>query len=98
MPITLEEVHEIAYLARLELGQDEAERLCAELASILGYVEKLRGVDTTGVEPMTHAVPLDCPLRPDEPGPSLPAAVALAGAPRRQDELFEVPRIIEGKA
>lgn len=95
--ITLDEVREIALLARLKLGDAEAERLRGELVAILGYIEKLRAVDTTGVEPMTHAVPMDCPLREDAAGPSLPADSALAAAPRRAEDFFEVPKIIEGK-
>jgi aspartyl-tRNA(Asn)/glutamyl-tRNA(Gln) amidotransferase subunit C len=93
--LSLKDVEEIALLARLELAPDEAERLRGELSAILGYVEKLRACDVTGVEPMTHAVPMDCPLRPDEVQPSLPAERALAAAPARSDDCFEVPRIVE---
>ena len=93
--LSLKEVEEIALLARLALAPEEAERLRGDLSAILGYIEKLRACDTTGVEPMTHAVPMDCPLRPDELAPSLPAEVAVAGAPRRVDDFFELPRVIE---
>jgi len=94
-PINKAEVEEIAVLARLRLDDAEVERLRGELTAILGYAEKLQSLDTEGVEPMTHAVPLDCPLRPDEVGPSLPADEALADAPQRVDDFFAVPRIIE---
>ena len=47
------------------------------------------------MEPTTHAVPLDCPLREDQLGPQLDVEAALSDAPRRQGELFEVPKIIE---
>jgi aspartyl-tRNA(Asn)/glutamyl-tRNA(Gln) amidotransferase subunit C len=94
--LSLKEVEEIALLARLALAPEEAERLRSDLSSILGYIDKLRACDTTGVEPMTHAVPMDCPLRPDDPrGTSLPTEAALAAAPRQRDEHFEVPRVIE---
>jgi aspartyl-tRNA(Asn)/glutamyl-tRNA(Gln) amidotransferase subunit C len=93
--ITRHEVEEIALLSRLRLADGEAERLRGELAQILGYVEKLQALDTTGVEPMTHAVPLDCPLRADAVAPSLSADEALADAPQRIDDFFGVPRIIE---
>ena len=93
--ISKAEVEEIALLARLRLDDAEVERLRGELTAILGYAEKLQSLDTEGVEPMTHAVPLDCPLRPDEVGPSLPADEALAEAPQRVDDFFAVPRIIE---
>lgn len=94
--ISREEVEELALLARLRLGDDEAERLRGELSAILDYVAQLSEVDTQGVEPMTHAVPLDCPLRPDVVAPSLSTDEALAGAPRTADDFFVVPRIIEG--
>ena len=90
-----EEVEEIALLARLRLGEAEAQKLAGELSAILGYVEQLQKVDTTGVEPMTHAVPLDCPMRPDAVAPSLSADEALADAPQRAEDFFAVPRIIE---
>jgi aspartyl-tRNA(Asn)/glutamyl-tRNA(Gln) amidotransferase subunit C len=95
--LSLKEVEEIALLARLSLAPDEAERLRGELSAILGYIEKLRACDTTGVEPMTHAVPMDLPLRPDELVESLPAEAALAAAPRHADDSFVVPRVIEAK-
>jgi aspartyl-tRNA(Asn)/glutamyl-tRNA(Gln) amidotransferase subunit C len=93
--ITKEEVLELALLARLRLGDEEAERLRGDLSAVLGYVEKLAAVDTSGVEPMTHAVPLVCPERADTIAPSLPVDEALAAAPQRIDDFFAVPRIIE---
>ncbi len=93
--ITKEDVDELAGLARLRLGAAEAERLRGELEHILSYVEKLQALDTTGIEPMTHAVPLVCPLREDAAAPSLSADEALAGAPARVEDFFVVPRIIE---
>ncbi len=92
--ITPQEVREIASLARLRLDDAEVLRLTHELDGILGYIETVKGLDTASVEPMTHAVPFDCPMRPDEPAPSLAIDEALANAPRRRESLFEVPRII----
>jgi aspartyl-tRNA(Asn)/glutamyl-tRNA(Gln) amidotransferase subunit C len=93
--ISKAEVEEIAVLARLALKDAEVERLRGELQAILGYAEKLQALDTEGVEPMTHAVPLDCPMRADVVGESFDADTALAGAPQRVDDFFAVPRIIE---
>jgi aspartyl-tRNA(Asn)/glutamyl-tRNA(Gln) amidotransferase subunit C len=93
--LSLKEVEEIALLARLQLTADETERLRGELSGILGYIEKLKACDVEGVEPMTHAVPMDLPLRPDELAPSLSTEDALAAAPRRVDDSFSVPRVIE---
>lgn len=93
--LSLKEVEEIALLARLQLSADETERLRGELSSILGYIEKLKACDVTGVEPMTHAVPMDLPLREDVLGPSLSTDEALAAAPKRAEDSFSVPRVIE---
>lgn len=93
--LSAKDVHDIADLARLALTSAEAEKLGGELSAILGYIEQLKECDTSGVEPMTHAVPMDCPLRPDVAAASLSADEALGGAPRRAEGFFEVPRIIE---
>jgi len=95
MRITAQEVRETAELARLDLTPDEVERLEQQLSAILDYMTDLQKLDTTGVEPMTHAVPLFAPLRGDELGPQLDAETALADAPRREGSFFEVPKIIE---
>lgn len=95
MRITLEEVEHVARLARLELSGAEKERMRRELDGILSYIDKLRALDTTGVEPTSHAVPLTNVLRDDVEKPSLPRDEMLANAPDRNRELFRVPRIIE---
>ena len=89
-----EEVREIAVLARLALNEDEIARMTQDLGAILGYVDALKELDTAATEPMTHAVPFDCPLRPDEVGVSLSVDQALANAPRREASFFQVPRIV----
>jgi aspartyl-tRNA(Asn)/glutamyl-tRNA(Gln) amidotransferase subunit C len=89
-----EEVREIAVLARLALGDQEIARMTQDLDAILGYVDALKELDTTTTEPMTHAVPFDCPLRPDVEGQALSVDEALRNAPRRQGNFFQVPRII----
>jgi aspartyl-tRNA(Asn)/glutamyl-tRNA(Gln) amidotransferase subunit C len=93
--ITIDEVKETALLARLQLSDEELQRMTRELDSILGYMQQLDGLELAGVEPTTHAVPLDCPLRADELGPHLTIEEALADAPRSLEQLFEVPKIIE---
>jgi aspartyl-tRNA(Asn)/glutamyl-tRNA(Gln) amidotransferase subunit C len=94
--ISPDEVREIAGLARLRLDEAEVDRLTHELDGILGYIETVKGLDTTDVLPMTHAVPFDCPMRPDEPGQSLSIDEVLQNAPRRNERSFEVPRILPG--
>ena len=66
------------------------------LGAILEYVDALRALDTAAIEPMTHAVPFDCPTREDEVQPSLSPDEALANAPRRDGSFFQVPRILPG--
>jgi aspartyl-tRNA(Asn)/glutamyl-tRNA(Gln) amidotransferase subunit C len=94
--ITPEEVRELALLARLALSEQEISRMTGDLDAILDYVDAMRELDTAGVEPMTHAVPFDCPLRPDQVAPSLPVDEALRNAPRREASFFQVPRIVPG--
>ena len=93
--ITREEVRHVARLARLELGPAELERMRQELDGILSYIDKRRALDTEGVEPTSHAVPLVNVMRDDEPAPSLPPAEMLANAPDPAGGLFRVPKIIE---
>ena len=92
--ITADEVRELAMLARLRLSDQEVAAMTDNLGAILEYVDALRALDTAAVEPMTHAVPFDCPLRPDTVGASLPVDDALRNAPRREASFFQVPRII----
>jgi aspartyl-tRNA(Asn)/glutamyl-tRNA(Gln) amidotransferase subunit C len=91
-----EEVREIATLARLRLDDAEVERMAHELDAILGYIDTVKNLDTGDAEPMTHAVPFDCPLRDDVAGEPLPVDEAVRNAPRREDGFFQVPRIIGG--
>jgi len=96
--ISIDDVRETAVLARLELSDDELSRLTRELDAILGYMDLLGRLDVSNVEPMTHAVSLDLPLREDvleALEPQLPVDLALADAPKRHDSFFEVPKIIE---
>ena len=93
--ISLDEVVHVARLARLDLSAEEKERMRRELDAILAYIDKLRALDTAGVEPTSHAVPLANVMREDEPRPSFPQADMLANAPERAGEFFRVPRIIE---
>jgi aspartyl-tRNA(Asn)/glutamyl-tRNA(Gln) amidotransferase subunit C len=92
--LSREEVEELALLARIALAPEEVEALRGELAAILDHMAVLRDVDTAGVEPMTHAVPMTLRLRADTPAPSLDQEAALAGAPATADGFFVVPAII----
>lgn len=95
--LTRRDVEDIALLARLELDDEEIERVRTDLSDILAHMDALQAVDTTDVEPMTHAVPMHLRLREDVVGPSLPVEEAVAGAAVRQDGFFQVPHIIKKK-
>ena len=94
-PLTRRDVVEIARLARLELTEDEIESLGSDLAAILEHVAVLQSLDTDGVPPMTHAVPMNLRLRADEVGESLPVETALGAAPQHAEDHFQVPNIIK---
>jgi aspartyl-tRNA(Asn)/glutamyl-tRNA(Gln) amidotransferase subunit C len=93
--LTRAEVARIAELARLALTAEELDLFTRQLGEILGYVEQIRGLDTTGVPPTTHV--LNRPVeRADCPVESLPRSAAIANAPDAAPEagLFKVPRVI----
>ena len=97
MSLSLDEVRRIAVLARLKLSPEEEQIFQGQLSAILEYVEQLKELDVSGVEPMTHALATGDlpPLRDDVVRPSLPPEDALANAPAREGTCFKVPRIIE---
>jgi aspartyl-tRNA(Asn)/glutamyl-tRNA(Gln) amidotransferase subunit C len=95
MRLTPEEVDHVALLARLKLAPEERERFTTQLNSILEHFEQLQQIDTAGVPPMSHAVPMSNVLREDEPAASLSPEEALRNAPDQDRDCFRVPRVIE---
>jgi aspartyl-tRNA(Asn)/glutamyl-tRNA(Gln) amidotransferase subunit C len=93
--IDRKDVEHVARLTRLALTEAELERMREQLNSILAHLDTLRAVDTTGVEPTSHAVDVVNVMREDEVEPCLPQDAVLGNAPDRSGELFRVPRIIE---
>ena len=89
------EVERIADLARLELAPGEAQRMTDELEAILGYVASLEQIDTAGVEPTVHAIPIATPLRDDVAVAPLDPDRALANAPERSGTAFVVPKVLD---
>ena len=85
------EVLHVARLARLELSDEEVDRMAGELSAVLGHIEKISELDLEGVAPTSHVVEVENALRPDEPRPSLPREEALASAPAVAADGFEVP-------
>ncbi len=105
MKITEKDVQYVADLANLELSKAERRRMEKDLNSILGYVDMLNRLDTTGVEPMAQVAAgigggsgsehYGYAMRPDEPRPSLPREEGLKNAPDSDGSLFKVPKVIE---
>lgn len=89
------DVKYVAHLARLSLSPEEEEKLGSQLGNILGYIEKLKEVDVSGVEPTAHAFPLVNVTRPDEVQPCMPHEEALRNAPAQANGLFMVPKIVD---
>jgi aspartyl-tRNA(Asn)/glutamyl-tRNA(Gln) amidotransferase subunit C len=85
----------VAHLARISLSPGEEKKLAAQLGNILGYIEKLKELDVTKVEPTAHAVPMVNVMRADEIRPSLPHDEAMRNAPKHANGLFIVPKIVE---
>jgi len=95
MASTEVDVKYVAHLARLALTPDEEKKLGAQLGNILGYIEKLRELDVSNVEPTAHAVPMVNVTRADEIRPSLAHEDALRNAPKQSAGLFVVPKVVE---
>ena len=89
------DVKYVAHLARLALTPEEEQKIGAQLESVLQYIEKLKEVDVSAVEPTAHAFPLVNVTRPDEVQPSLSNEEALQNAPAKANGLFMVPKIVE---
>lgn len=93
--ISVKDVGYLAYLARLQLSEEELKTFAGQLDEILAYVAKLKAARTDAVAPTSHVLPISNVFREDEVVPSLPVGEGLANAPDREGPFFRVPRIIE---
>src|SRR5271157_321030 len=106
--VSQKDVSYVADLAHLELTPDERARMLKDLNSILGYIERLKQLDTTNVEPMAQvanrygaskdsagSAEFAYAMRPDELRPSLPHDGAMSNAPQTDGIFFKVPKVIE---
>jgi len=93
--LSREQVEQVAFLARLELTDDEKDRLTEHLNQILDHFGKLQELETEAVEPTSHVIPVENVFRPDAERPSMPVEDVLANAPEVQDDCFGVPRVVE---
>jgi aspartyl-tRNA(Asn)/glutamyl-tRNA(Gln) amidotransferase subunit C len=89
--IDREQVLHVARLARLELTDEEVERMSQELSAVLDHIQVISELDLDGVRPTTHVVEVSNALRPDVVEPSLAPEIALANAPAPADGGFRVP-------
>jgi aspartyl-tRNA(Asn)/glutamyl-tRNA(Gln) amidotransferase subunit C len=91
----IDQVRKVARLARLDLSEADLAVMARQLTAILGYVDQLKELNTDGVEPMAHPLPVQNVFRPDELRPSLPVDEALRNAPARSGDFFAVPAVLD---
>jgi aspartyl-tRNA(Asn)/glutamyl-tRNA(Gln) amidotransferase subunit C len=95
MKITKDTIEYVAHLARLELGPQEIELYTQQIDNILEHMDALNSVNTDGIEPTSHSVPVECVLREDAAKDSFSVDNSLKNAPDRTGSFFKVPPIIE---
>ncbi len=95
MALTGDQVRWVAHLARLEFTPEELDLFTDQLSKIVDYVNQLQQINTDGVEPLSHALPIHNVFRPDEVKPSLSKDEALANAPDRKGDFYGVPAVLD---
>lgn len=95
MSLTLDDVKRIAHLARIAIDENEAEAALSQLSGIFGLIEEMQSVDTTGVEPMSHAQDVTLRLREDIVTESDQHLLFQSVAPQVENGLYLVPKVIE---
>jgi len=95
MSITRTEIEHVARLARLTLSTSEQELFASQMSAILSYAKTLNELDTDGILPTAHAVPVENAFRPDAAYTSIGIDKALHNAPDRVETFFQVPPVIE---
>jgi aspartyl-tRNA(Asn)/glutamyl-tRNA(Gln) amidotransferase subunit C len=93
--ITIEQVEHVAKLARLSLTAEEKERFAKQLRAIIEHFNELQSIDTTGVEPLAHVLPITNVMREDKVVKPPGSAVLLENAPAQENGFFRVPKIGE---
>ena len=93
--LTKKDIESVALLSRLELGEEEKEVLAGHINKLLDNFQTLQELDTEGVEPTSHVIPVSNVFRKDVVTPSLDPEEVLANAPQSEDGCFVVPRIVE---
>lgn len=88
-------IDHVAHLARLALTPEEKEKFSAQLGDVLAYIEQLKKVDVSGVEPTAHAYPVYNVWADDVAQPGLPVEAALRNAPAQRNNMIVVPKVVE---
>ena len=88
-------IDHVAKLARLELTPEEKQTFSAQLGDVLTYIEQLKKVDVSHVEPTAHAFPVYNVWAEDAAQPGLPVEVALKNAPAQRNHMIAVPKVLE---
>lgn len=88
-------IEKLAELSMLRFNEAEKTEIKADLQKMIGFIDKLKELDTTGVEPLMHMSEEVNVLREDETGPMLPQKEALKNAGRHDDQYFKVPKVIK---
>jgi aspartyl-tRNA(Asn)/glutamyl-tRNA(Gln) amidotransferase subunit C len=89
------DVRYVAELARIDLSEEEISTFQGQLGRILEYMKQLDALDVSGIEPTAHANPVYDVLRADKLQPSLERDLALSNAPRKTEDQFMVPKVVE---
>jgi len=95
MSINKEEIKKIAHLARINVSQSELEQVEKKLVGILTLIEKMQEVNTDSIDPMSHALDINQPLREDKVTEKDIRDKSLSLAPHSEQSLFIVPQVIE---
>ena len=95
MSVTIDTVKRVAKLARIAVDDEDARRMTGELNTILGFVEQLKEVDVSGVEPMTSVMPVEMKKRQDVVTDGGKAGDVIANAPATEENFFLVPKVVE---
>lgn len=88
-------IDKLASLAHLQFSSEEQENIKSDLEKMIGFIDKLQELDTTGLEPLMHMSDAVNVLRPDEPGAMLSKEAALRNAAHHDGQYFQVPKVIK---
>lgn len=95
MKVTRNTIEQVANLARLKLTETETDKMTVEMGKIIEWVDKLRQLDTNGIKPMEHVIPMNNIFREDIPKASYDREKILKNAPSSEEGCFKVPKVVE---